>query len=279
MKKLIVTADDAGLHPGMTLGALRAHEAGIVTAVSLAANGRAFEDAVEKLKDRPGLDAGVHLVLVGERPLSPPEEVRSLLGQDGALLPDFRAFYLRYVAGRIVRSEVEAELRRQVEKVLAAGLPIVHLNSHQHLHVLPEVFEIVLKLADEHRIPWVRIPCEPAVSRRRWSLRTAQLAALNHYGRRARRRAQGRISAPDRTVGVVDAGRLTVERLREALQDAEGVTELVCHPGVGDAALTAKYDWGYGWDRETEALCDPGLREALRRAGVEVVGFSDAAPR
>ena len=278
MKKLIVTADDAGLHPGMTLGALRAHEAGIVTAVSLAASGRAFDDAVEKLKDRPGLDVGVHLILVGERPLSPPQEVRSLLGRDGALLPGFRAFYLRYIAGRIVQSEVEAELRRQVEKVLAAGLPVVHLNSHQHLHVLPEVFEIVLKLADEHRIPWVRIPYEPDVARR-WSLRTAQLAALNRYGRRARRKAQGRVSAPDRTIGVVDAGRLTVERLREALQDAEGVTELVCHPGIGEAALAAEYDWGYAWERETEALCDPRVPEALREAGVEAVGFSDAAPR
>lgn len=278
MKKLIVTADDAGLHPGMTLGALRAHEAGIVTAVSVAANGRAFEDAAERLRGRPELDVGVHLVLVGERPLSPPAEVRSLLGRDGALLPGFRAFYLRYISGGIAQREVEAELRRQIERVLAAGLPVVHLNSHQHLHVLPQVFEVVLRLAEEHRIPWVRIPYEPAVDRR-WSLRTAQLAALNRYGRLARRRAQGRISAPDRTIGVVDAGRLTVERIRQALRDAAGVTELVCHPGVGDAALGAEYAWGYEWEREAEALRDPRVRAALGEAGVRLTRVSDAAAR
>jgi predicted glycoside hydrolase/deacetylase ChbG (UPF0249 family) len=46
LKKLIVTADDVGLHPGMTRGALAACDAGIVTAVSVAAVGRAFAPAV-----------------------------------------------------------------------------------------------------------------------------------------------------------------------------------------------------------------------------------------
>ncbi|HEY4597677.1 MAG TPA: ChbG/HpnK family deacetylase, partial [Thermoanaerobaculia bacterium] len=72
MKTLVVTADDVGLHPGMTLGALRAHEQGIVTACSVVANGRALDDAIERLRDRPKLDAGVHFTFVGgERPLSP----------------------------------------------------------------------------------------------------------------------------------------------------------------------------------------------------------------
>ena len=78
LRALVVTADDVGLHPGMTLGSLKAHDEGIVTAVSVVANGRAFEPAVDLLRDRPGLDVGVHLTLVGERPLSPPERVPSL---------------------------------------------------------------------------------------------------------------------------------------------------------------------------------------------------------
>jgi predicted glycoside hydrolase/deacetylase ChbG (UPF0249 family) len=278
LKTLVVTADDVGLHPGMTLGALRAHEQGIVTACSVVANGRALDDAIERLRDHPKLDAGGHLTFVGgERPLSPPEQVRSLLGPDGAFLPGFRAFAARYFLGRIDAAELEAELRRQIERLLAASLRLVHLNSHQHLHVLPRVFEIVLKLAEDYRIPWVRVPSDPAVS---LSPRALEIGILNRIGRQARRRlARSAARTADRTVGILDAGRLTPGRLVDILKDVDGITELVCHPGLGDGELAGVYDWGYGWDEETAALCDAGAKEALRDGGIELMGFSAAPAR
>ena len=271
MKKLIVTADDVGLHPGMTRGALAACDAGIVTAVSVAAVGRAFEPAIEELRRRPGLDVGIHLTLVGERPLSPPERIPSLVGRDGALLPGYGALARRSFLGGLAKAEIEAELRCQIERLLAPGLPVVHANAHQHLHVLPEVFAIVLRLAEEHGIRFVRIPAEPAVP---WSPRGAQIVVLNALGRRARLEARGRTAAVERTLGIADAGHLTVGRLRRALTGAGGTNELVCHPGVGGADLAAEYDWDYDWDAETAALCDPEVPEMLRSAGIELTGFS-----
>jgi len=271
LKKLIVTADDVGLHPGMTLGALAAYDGGIVTAVSVSASGRALDHAVERLQDRPKLDVGIHLTLVGERPLSPPEAIPSLLGKDGALLPGFQAFAAHYFLGRLRQSEIEAELRRQIERLLATGLRIVHANSHQHLHVLPRVLEVVLRLAEEHRIPFVRLPWDPAV-RTRWSLRTAQLRVLNHFGRKARRRTG--VKTPDRTIGLIDAGHLTVESFRRALEHVEGTAELACHPGLGNAELAAEYDWDYAWDEETAALRDSRLPGLLQEMGVELASFT-----
>src|SRR5204862_7483290 len=98
---------------------------------------------------------GVHAALVRERPLSPPASVPTLLGRGGAFLPHVRDFALRYALGGIAAAEVEAELRRQIERLLAGGLTLAHVNSHQHLHVLPRVFEVVLRLAGEYRIPFV----------------------------------------------------------------------------------------------------------------------------
>src|SRR5438270_7621569 len=69
-RRLVVTADDVGLHRGMTEGAIRAHREGIVTACSVVANGAAFYDAVERLRDVPSLEVGVHLTLVEERSLT-----------------------------------------------------------------------------------------------------------------------------------------------------------------------------------------------------------------
>jgi predicted glycoside hydrolase/deacetylase ChbG (UPF0249 family) len=275
LKRLIVTADDAGLHPGMTAGVLAAHSAGIVTAVSVSANGRDFEDTVARLRERPDLDVGIHLTLVGERPLSPPEQVRSLLGGDGRLLPAWPAFARRWLLGAVRRPEAEGELRRQIERLLATGLPVIHLNAHQHLHVLPGLFEIVLRLAEEHRISWVRIPAEPAAALPA-SPRALQIALLNALGRRARRRLrpEGRVETADRTIGVLTAGHLTAGSFGRALAQAGEISELVCHPGLGDAALDAAYDWGYAWEAETAALCDPRLPDLLRSAGIELTSFS-----
>jgi predicted glycoside hydrolase/deacetylase ChbG (UPF0249 family) len=294
LRPLVVTADDAGLHPGMTLGAVTAFDQGIVTAVSLAANGDDFAAAAAALRARPALDAGVHLTLVGERPLSPAREVRSLVGGDGAFLPGFPAFTARYALGRVDPEQVRLELGRQVERARDAGLRVVHVNSHQHLHALPAVFEAVVGLAEEHGIPFVRIPAARAALRRP-SVRAAQLAVLDGLGRRAHRRLQERRGAAVcgvRTVALFDAGHLTRESLLRSLADAGPAgpagkigdtggrpepAELVCHPGLGDAALAARYDWGYGWDAETAALCAPGLRELLRERGFELTSFSGLA--
>lgn len=270
MRTLVVTADDVGLHSGLTEGALKAHDEGIVTACSVVANGAALAEAVERLRDRPRLDVGVHLTFVGERPLSPPDRVGSLLGPDGAFLPGFRAFAGRYFLGRIATAEVETELRAQIERLQAAGLRLVHANSHQHLHALPRIFEVVLRLAEEYRIPWVRIPADPLAARR-LSPRALEIGILNAIGRRARR---GKVRALPRTVGILDAGRLTPARLIRIIQDMGPAAELVCHPGVGDRELAAAYGWGYGWDQETAALCDPRVKRDLQDQGITITGFS-----
>jgi predicted glycoside hydrolase/deacetylase ChbG (UPF0249 family) len=272
LRSLVVTADDVGLHPGLTRGALEAHDEGIVTACSVVANGRALEEALDLLRDRPTLDVGVHLTLVGERPLSPPERVPSLLGRDGAFLSGFRPFALRYLRGGLEAQEIEQELRRQIEKLLAADLKLVHANSHQHLHVLPRIFEIVVRLAEEYRIPFVRLPEDPAGE---LSLRGLEIGVLRRIAGKARRRLGGTgIQTTDRAVGILDAGRLTFERLTRVLEDVEGFTELVCHPGIGDDALEREYGWGYGWERETAALCDPRVREVLGVRGIVLRPFA-----
>ena len=241
MKKLIVTADDVGLHRGMTDGAIRAHEQGIVTACSIVANGVAFDDAVSRLRAVPKLEVGVHLTLVEERALT-----------TGLAMPkNYKRFILSPAR------DVEPELRAQIEKVLASGLRVTHLNSHQHLHMLPRIFAIVARLADEYRIRYVR-----RVNDRGGNARPMAMAALNWLGRRAKGRN-------DFTIGVAEAGHLNdLERLFDSV---DGVTELVTHPGV---AVNAYPHWNYEWDEETRALCDPSLRDALARRGIELIAPS-----
>lgn len=250
-RQLIVTADDVGLDPGMTEGAIRAHRDGIVTACSIVANGVAFDDAVARLRDVPTVAVGVHLALVEERSLT------------GLRFPrKYTMFVPLYLLRAIGIAAIERELRAQIERVLATGLRVVHLNGHQHLHLLPRIFRVVARLAHEYEIPYVRIIDDHGAT-----TRTSAMAALSHLGRRAR--------APftnDRTIGVGIAGHL--RDVIPLLDHVDGLTELVTHPGVN---VRGYQNWRYAWDEETRALCDPRLRAELARRGIELVSLLESS--
>lgn len=239
-RHLIVTADDAGLNRGMTEGAIRAHRLGIVTACSVVANGVAFDDAIARLRDVPSLEVGVHLTLVEERSLTGMRFPRSYAG---------------FVFGRKDSAAIERELRAQIERVMATGLRVTHLNGHQHLHMWPRVFAIVERLASEFRIGYVRRVRDRGG--RGGIVRRISIAALNA------------LSSGGSTIGIMEAGHLTADRIIDLLQHVDGTTELVTHPGIG---VDAYPHWRYAWDAETEALCDPRVRKAIGDRGIELIG-------
>ena len=246
-RQLIVTADDVGLDPGMTEGAIRAHREGIVTACSVVANGATFDDAIARLRDVPSLEVGVHLTLVEERPLTAMRFPKK-----------YTSFVPLYLARAIPTRAIERELRAQIEKVLATGLTVTHLNGHQHLHLLPRIVRLVKRLAGEYLIEYVRIVNEKGSTRR------YAIAALSALGRRAKGPGTN-----ERTIGVAEAGHIS--DVVPLLDRIEGVTELVTHPGVG---VRGYGHWSYAWDAETRALCDPRLREELMRRGIELISPS-----
>jgi predicted glycoside hydrolase/deacetylase ChbG (UPF0249 family) len=275
-KTLIVTADDVGLHRGMTLGAVAAHKRGIVTACSVVAGGADFTHAVELLRRTPSLAVGVHLTLVGSRPLCDPAAIPSLVDDGGRLLPAFPAFVRRYLLGSIRLGEIELELRRQIESVKATGLEVSHLNSHQHLHALPGVFAVVCRLAEEFKVPYVRLPVDRG-PRARTPARRLALLTLGACGQLARRAAARACNAThgDGTVGVAAAGHLELDVALALLPYVSGVTELVCHPGCDQRSLAAQFAWGYEWESEVETLCDPHLREAIAETGITLASPAD----
>ena len=268
MNALIVTADDVGLHSGMTAGAIAAHRHGIVTACSVCACGKALDDAVTALSSTPQLDAGAHLMLVEGRSILPPRQVPSLVRPDGLFRASHRQFVVDYLARRIRMRDVEAELEAQMDRLLSAGLRLTHVNSHQHVHMLPGVFEVVARLARRSAIPYLRVVRDHGG--RAGPFRRIAVGALGLLATRVR--AEG-LATSDRTIGVMNAGHLTPLRLLSLVEHVGGVCELVTHPGVGNAAIASQYDWGYDWDAETAALCDPELRMAVERRGIRLRGI------
>lgn len=275
----IWSADDFGYSGPVNEGIALGHRQGRVSGASLLAGGDAFHGAVKLARELPGLDLGVHLAAVEVRAVLPPERLPGLVSPEGLLPRHHASFLMAYLAGPIRPSMVEAEWEAQIARVVDAGLKPIYLDSHQHLHVLPGLFEATLRLMRRFGIRAVRTPGD-VVPGRPGPVRGTMLAGLFALGRRARALARGAgLVTPDGTLGIGDAGKLDAPRLKSYLKALAlrppGTWELVSHPGMGEPHGSPASAWGYRWADELAAARDESLGEAIQKAGVEVTGYRD----
>lgn len=285
MTRLVLCADDAGLAGPLSRRIASLLASSRLTATSLLACGPAFGEAVEAFRASGVSEAGVHLCLAGgETPLSPPASVESL-APGGRFPAAWPAVAARVAAGLVRASEVEREWEAQVAAVRAAGFRVTHLDSHQHLHLLPRLVPAAIALARRFDVPFVRAPRadDPAALGAPVGVggRTrARLLSL--FGSSARRRiAAAGLPEPPRVVGLAEAGRMTLPRWRSVLDrlPREGTFEAVLHPGAADDDAAARYAWGYSWEGEAAALESAELARLLAARGIEPVPFSALLPR
>lgn len=159
-RNLIIHADDLGLSKSFNIGILEAATEGFLTSTCLRVNGSAFELAVkEVLPQCPNLGVGLHLNLVEGKTTRENISKSSLLYKaDGTYGLGFVGLFQGRKDKKLLQ-EIEDDYRDQIER----GLKLIsfdHFNSHQHSHVIPEIFEIVCKLAKEYGIRYVRLPRE-----------------------------------------------------------------------------------------------------------------------
>ena len=280
MRRLIVNADDFGLHAAVNRGILTAHTEGIVSSTSLMAGGAAFDDAVRIAKQCPQLGVGVHLTLVGASPLLPVAEVSSLLDEAGDFYGSYPLFIKRFLRGKIRLAEVERELAAQIDRIRMAGIQPSHLDSHQHLHVLPGIGGLVLDLARRFSIRAIRIPAEPVAFIGATPATVGRLAGrggltmlANLFRQHA---AAAGIRTSDHFFGMLAGGQLTEPAILAILRRLPpGDSELMTHPGFADESLADAFRWDYQWDAERQALTAPAVRALLAERQIRLISFRE----
>ncbi len=270
---LIVNADDYAYFGAVSRGILEAANRGILTATAVFATSERFDEDVPALRDCETLDAGVHLNLTDGRPLT--ADMRTRVEGWGKRFPGKFAMARAVLSGTVRIVDVEAEWRAQIERCLEAGLNIRFLNSHEHIHMLPALFDRVLALAAEYGIAHVRLA--DADLRRSGTgaalLRGTIIAALARLARRKVARPVARF------LGLEASGRLSLnelDRLTARLQPG-AVYELMCHPGRFDPAegAGARLRAYHDWEGELAALTDPRARSLLAERGIRLLRYRD----
>jgi predicted glycoside hydrolase/deacetylase ChbG (UPF0249 family) len=249
LKRLLVTADDFGLTPGVNLGIIEAHRRGIVTSTSLMVNAPAAAEAARLAAETPSLAVGLHFVLTFGRPVAPLDAVGPLVSAEGRF-PRLDSGVHQQAPAAAIRAELGAQLEAFERRL---GRPPAHLDGHHHVHALPPVLEVVLEAARRLQIP-VRAPTAATQE---------QLAA---GGVKTTGNFIDRFQGPGR----IDLASLF--GILEALED--GVSELMCHPAREDPALAAISSYWRERPIELGTLTSAEAREAVERLGIDLIGSS-----
>ena len=152
VKKILIRCDDIGMSHAVNIAAKELIETGMIFSASIMFPCAWYQEAVDILKAHPEISVGIHLTLNSEwknyhwGPVSGKDKVPSLVDEHGFFFPSRAAFF----ANNPKLTEVEIELRAQIDRALKSGLKISYLDYHMGTAVdKPELRKIVENLANE----------------------------------------------------------------------------------------------------------------------------------
>jgi hopanoid biosynthesis associated protein HpnK len=283
----IFNADDFGRSSNINAAIFRAHCEGILTSASLMVTGEAAGEAVRMAREAPGLAVGLHLTLTDALPASPPGELPHLVGRTGRLPADPVRVWIRLLFSPAARAEMARELQAQCERFAATGLPLAHVDGHQHLHMHPAVFRALLPLAAQYGARGVRLPRDDfrlalSYSRRSAGIKAVWAAAfglLCHFYARGLARAgqerdqvagRQRPAITDRVYGVLQTGQMEEAYVLQVLGTAQArAIELYFHPSIGPEAMPLGPNAG-----DLATLLSPAVRQAVEARGWRLASYA-----
>jgi predicted glycoside hydrolase/deacetylase ChbG (UPF0249 family) len=253
-RALIVNGDDFGYTHGVNAAIDRCARDGILRSATIMANGAAFDEAVSLARDNGNLRVGVHLVLTELESVSDPADIPGLADEHGLLPETPGRLWSLLLRRKISRETLMRELSLQVTKVLDHGLPVTHLDSHKHVHMLPQVLDAVCAVASKYSIPSIRKPFDesPALGLLRTVERGDRVVFVKQHlkagvasgfrlGFARSIRGVG-LTSPDHFYGISLTGVWNEASAISLIgQIRPGVTEWMMHPGDCDADLRGRH--------------------------------------
>jgi predicted glycoside hydrolase/deacetylase ChbG (UPF0249 family) len=237
MGQILVNADDAGLHPSVDAGIQQCIDAGIVNSVSVINNSQDVNLSLIKEWNEQGIKTGAHIAWMGENWLTKPY-----------FFFDWKAFITAFIfRGSEFRAEAYAEGKAQIERMAGPGISISHIDSHQHVHHFPWLWDVSMRLKEEYKIP--RIRCAKAINysyvRKNFSGIGLQLLASSRFNEQM---------LP--CGGLKYSGNYSAAQLLEEIETYEGKNvELIVHPGLSNDELNKRYrHWNFDWEKELRAV-------------------------
>lgn len=275
---LMLHADDIGMCYEANQAAKHYLENGEIQSAAMMVPCPWFNEIADWYKQNPEHDMGLHLTMNSEwkwyrwGPVAPKEQVPGLVDDDGYLWRD-----LLPVIAKSNGSEVEIEIRAQIERAISRGIQPSHIDTHMGtLYGRPDFTEAYMKVAEEYRIPAMVIDNNPRsmeVARKRGLPVTRRLQELiDNY-------SLPKLDWFD-AVPNGDSYEEKKEKFYQQIRELEpGLTELIFHPSVeteGLRRITGSWRQRV-W--EAQMFSDPEVKQFLEREKVIFTNWKEIMKR
>ncbi|MFM9942599.1 MAG: ChbG/HpnK family deacetylase [Hyphomicrobiaceae bacterium] len=241
-RPVILCADGYGLSGGVTRGILELGADKRISATSaLVTLPRWAEDGPKLGQARGTLSIGLHLNLTLGRPLGAMPGLAP-----GGTLPSSGRLLLAALRRTLDLGEIRAEISRQIKAFEDhVGFQPDHIDSHQHVHVLPGIRTALFAALAERRFPTAPLLRDPFEKPMVIAVRSGEMAeALGTtiraigFGQQARRQGlptnQGFSG-----YSAFDTSRMFATELAMAMRFTGKRHMVICHPGHPDGELAA----------------------------------------
>ena len=279
MKKLIITADDYGMCEDVNRAIEECTAAGIVLSTNVMTNMSCCEAAANLKEKFPELSVGLHYNFTVGTPLSPIDDVRDLVDNDGVFLSyekiRSKCKNKTYNFSQI-KTEMEAQYKRYVE---ICGEPD-YWNTHQNVHVYPDLYALFRDVSLELGIRKMRshqrifVPSSTGKSDKslKWTLiNPVKCRMLDAWQKGSKKLG---VSSPDGIlVRMNEADKLNLPYLLENIKwRNNSIAELIIHPSV---TPDCEYFGGIteGRVREYEVFSDSDIKRTALDNKIEIANF------
>lgn len=274
-RAVIVHADDIGMCHATLPAVAELFQAGLVSSASVMVPCPWFPAAASFCRDHPEIDVGVHLTITSEwasyrwGPLSTRDPATGLLDEDGY-------FFRRNadVQARAEPSAVAAELAAQLDRALAAGVDVTHIDTHMGTVVHPRFLREYVELALQHRIPLFlpRPATAAAAAARRQMLAHSEAEAMLPILQELE--ARGIPLFDHFTALPLSDAAERVERARRTFDALPpGLSVFILHPAQDTPELRAICpDWP-ARVADYQAFMSQEVQRHVRAAGIHVIGY------
>ena len=268
-KILIFNSDDFGHSHPFNMGVYKGIKTGVLVTSCVLANMEGYNEAVSLISDLKNVKFGIHLNLIEGKSVT----------EANFLVDSKNNFNLSYID--ILKksndidflNSVEFEFRAQIERILS-DFEINHINSHVHIHSIPNIFKIVCKLAEEYKIPYIRTQFEkPYIVKNlkknlnlKYPINLIKRGLLNYFTLQNKKFLPKNFLTNDYLLGVTYTGFMDKNAVLEGLKAIEeGVVELIIHPAYYENEILKPYNYN-----EFKITEDDNILDEIKKLGCKL---------
>jgi hypothetical protein len=267
---VIVHADDIGMCHAANAAFWEVQSFGIVTSGSVMMPCPWVPEMAAWCREHPQADVGVHITLTSEwqgyqwGPLSTRDPASGLLDPDGYMWRSNQELYAHMDPPAAI-----AEMRAQVERALAMGIDVTHIDTHMGTVMHPQLMAAYVQLAVEYQVP--------AMLPRLAEERMGEFGIQPALGRRLMRELEALAESGFPVLDHICAARggdNTLEVYKGLLDSVPaGVTHLLLHPSVPGSDMEAISDSASYRFADYQIFLSPELKVYIAGQGIHLVGY------